>query len=118
MVRPWVDELPDRDAAAAARFGVRPEGELLGGATSVVVLCDSGVLKLSPDPRIAADEALALAAWGACDHVVDLLDHDENGALLLARLRPGRPVTATGAPRACPVSTPNGCGPGSTPRSR
>lgn len=47
------------------------------------------VLKLTPDPKIAADEVTALDAWMGCRRVVALHDADPGrGALLLDRVLP------------------------------
>jgi streptomycin 6-kinase len=52
------------------------------------------VLKLTPDPAIANEEAIALRAWAATPHAVDLLDADlEAGALLLEHIEPGTKVS-------------------------
>jgi hypothetical protein len=48
------------------------------------------VLKLTPDRAIANEEALALRAWAATPHAVDLLDA---GALLLEKIEPGTKVS-------------------------
>ena len=61
----------------------------------MVLPCESGdggllVLKLTPDLKIAADEATALDAWMARRHVVTLHDADlDHGVLLLERVLPG-----------------------------
>jgi streptomycin 6-kinase len=48
------------------------------------------VLKVTPEPSIAREEAAALRAWAASPHAVSLLDADpDGGALLLERIRPG-----------------------------
>jgi streptomycin 6-kinase len=48
------------------------------------------VLKVTPEPSIAREEATALRAWAATPHAVALLDADpDGGALLLERIRPG-----------------------------
>jgi streptomycin 6-kinase len=52
------------------------------------------VLKLTPDLAIANEEAIALRAWAATPHAVDLLDADlETGALLLENIEPGTKVS-------------------------
>ena len=52
------------------------------------------VLKLTPDLTIANEEAIALRAWAATPHAVDLLDADlETGALLLENIEPGTKVS-------------------------
>ncbi len=52
------------------------------------------VLKLTPDRGIATEEAIALRAWGATPHAVDLLKADlEAGALLPENIKPGTKVS-------------------------
>ncbi|MEU4803786.1 aminoglycoside phosphotransferase family protein [Actinosynnema sp. NPDC023587] len=96
-VRPWLADLPDLVAALCARWGLEPERELSGGRSSHTLLCRRGsaavVLKLTPDPEIAAEEAAALHAWEAVPRVVALLAQDvAAGALLLEGLEPGTPA--------------------------
>ncbi|MFC5062119.1 aminoglycoside phosphotransferase family protein [Actinomycetospora atypica] len=92
----WLDELPALVGTLARRWGLQIDGPVLSGNSAIVLPADRGVLKLHPDGGIAADEAAALAHWSAASTVVDLLEHDE-GALLLARVRPGTAVpTALG----------------------
>src|SRR6202012_76098 len=67
------------------------DGTVLSGNSALVLPAHRGVLKLHPDVGIAVAEAAALAHWAPAAHVVDLLEHDE-GALLLARVRPGDAV--------------------------
>jgi streptomycin 6-kinase len=60
------------------------------------------VLKLTPDLTIANEEAIALRAWAATPHAVDLLDADlETGALLLENIEPG--TKASDQPEPPPV---------------
>lgn len=67
----------------------------LRGSNSVVLRCQAGdgeemVLKLTPDLKIAADEATALDLWSASPLVVQLHDAAlSRGALLLERVYPG-----------------------------
>lgn len=91
----WCANLPALADDLAARWGLRLEQAWPRGGTSVVLPCESDdgeplVLKLTPDSKIAADEAMALDAWMACRHVVTLHDADlDRGALLLERVLPG-----------------------------
>ena len=91
----WCAGLPALAGELARRWGLRLGTAWPVGGTSVVLPCESGnggllVLKLTPDLKIAADEAAALGAWMACRHVVTLHDADiDRGALLLERVLPG-----------------------------
>ena len=91
----WCAELPALADAVARRWGLRLGPALSAGGNSVVLPCqaDDGeemVLKLTPDLKIAADEATALDLWSASPHVVLLHDADlDRGALLLERVHPG-----------------------------
>jgi streptomycin 6-kinase len=91
----WCTGLPALADDVAGRWGLRLGPAWPAGGTSVVLPCESGdggqlVLKLTPDPEIAADEATALNAWRACRHVVTMHDADlDRGALLLERVLPG-----------------------------
>lgn len=91
----WCAGLPALAADLADRWGLRLGRAWPKGGTSVVLPCESDdgellVLKLTPDPEIAADEAAALGAWMACRRVVTLHDADlDRGALLLERVLPG-----------------------------
>ena len=78
-----VDEIADR-------WGLQLGRPWPTGGTSVVLPCESAAgellaLKLTPDLKVAADEAAALDAWGACQHVVRLHDADlDHGACCLS----------------------------------
>ena len=91
----WCEELPALVGTVARRWGLRPGPAFPAGGTSVVLPCqaDNGeemVLKLTPELKIAADEATALDLWSASPHVVQLHDADlGRGALLLERVNPG-----------------------------
>jgi streptomycin 6-kinase len=91
----WCEGLPALADEIADRWGLRLGRPWPTGGTSVVLPCESAAgellaLKLTPDLKIAADEAAALDAWGACEHVVRLHDADlDHGALLLERVLPG-----------------------------
>ena len=95
QVSAWCDELPRLVAAITADWRLRVRRVLPAGGTSVVLLChtdddDPVVLKLTPDPEIAAAEQTALDAWCDSPYVVALLDADiDRGALLLEALHPG-----------------------------
>ncbi|MGH3166283.1 MAG: aminoglycoside phosphotransferase family protein, partial [Trebonia sp.] len=72
-VAAWCAGLPALADGLAAQWGLRLGQAFPKGGTSVVLPCESGngellVLKLTPDPKIAADEAAALEAWMACRH--------------------------------------------------
>ncbi|WP_395297601.1 aminoglycoside phosphotransferase family protein [Kitasatospora hibisci] len=98
----WCDALPGLVAELAGRWGltVRAAG---GGGTARVFRCTSGDgreddrdggesvwLKLTPDPEVARQEAVALRAWAGLPPVVRVLaDDPAAGALLLADVRPG-----------------------------
>jgi streptomycin 6-kinase len=94
-VAEWCAGLPALADEIARRWGLHLGEAWPRGGTSVVLPCESDdgellVLKLTPDPKIAADEATALDAWKACRHVVTLHDADpDRGALLLERILPG-----------------------------
>ncbi len=94
-VAEWCAGLPSLADDLASRWGLRLGQAWPTGGTSVVLPCESDdgellVLKLTPDLKIAADEATALDAWMACRHVVTLHDADlDRGALLLERVLPG-----------------------------
>lgn len=91
----WCEGLPALADNLASRWGLRLGQAWPIGGTSVVLPCEAGdgeqlVLKLTPELKIAADEATALDAWMACRHVVTVHDADlDHGALLLERVLPG-----------------------------
>ena len=90
----WVDAAPALVQRLVRRWRLVLDGVVLHGNSALVLPADRGVLKLHPDEGIAAAEAAALAHWAPAAHVVDLLAHDD-GALLLARVRPGHAVPDT-----------------------
>ncbi|WP_236792475.1 aminoglycoside phosphotransferase family protein [Amycolatopsis sp. GM8] len=100
-VSAWCDGLPDLVEKLTRRWGLRIE-RAAAGNTSRTLLCrnDHGelaVLKLTPERDIAATEAAALRAWRDCPRVVDVLDTDlDAGAILLAGVEPGTPLTERG----------------------
>ena len=91
----WCAGLPALADDLAGRWGLRLGQAWPRGGTSVVLPCESGdgellVLKLTPELKIAVDEATALDAWMACRQVVMVRDADlDHGALLLERVLPG-----------------------------
>jgi streptomycin 6-kinase len=91
----WCAGLPALADDLAGRWGLRLGQAWPRGGTSVVLPCESDdgeplVLKLTPELKIAADEATALNAWTASRHVVMVHDADlDHGALLLERVLPG-----------------------------
>ncbi|WP_436737007.1 aminoglycoside phosphotransferase family protein [Streptomyces sp. BBFR102] len=94
----WCEALPGQVAALAERWGLEPLAAG-GGGTSRVFRCRRYAdgravwLKVTPDPRIAAEEAEALAGWERTPSVVALLAADPGaGALLLDEVEPGTPV--------------------------
>jgi hypothetical protein len=95
----WCDGLPGLVGSVCGAWRLRVRRALPAGGTSVVFECaahdgDSVVLKLTPDHRIAAGEAAALATSANSPYVVRLLDSDlDRGALLLECLRPGLPLS-------------------------
>jgi streptomycin 6-kinase len=97
-VDPWVARLPALISECAVRWQLHGLGAGMAGSTSVVVRCESPfgpvVLKLTPEPLLASEEARALELWTASRHVVNLVDVGEDlGALLLEDVRPGIPLT-------------------------
>ena len=110
--RRWLAALPDLTAAAVRRFGLVLGDELPGGSLSYVAAATTAdgrdvVLKLGGPWASPADEARALERW-AGDGAVALLDLDGTCALLLERVRPGRPgarVTLQPSPRCSRGST-------------
>ncbi|GAA3884484.1 aminoglycoside phosphotransferase family protein [Saccharothrix violaceirubra] len=94
-MRPWLDGLPALLADLTARWGLTVVRDLPGGNTSHTVLCTTAdgapaVLKVTPEPPIAAQESAALGAWADSPAVVDVLAEDlPAGVLLLEGLVPG-----------------------------
>ncbi|MBN6037674.1 aminoglycoside phosphotransferase family protein [Amycolatopsis sp. 195334CR] len=85
----WCDELDALIAEFAGAWGLRPLDLLPAGSNSVVLRCESAehghaVLKLTPDPEVARQEAVALRGWAGVRQVVDLLEAEpDRGAVLL-----------------------------------
>lgn len=95
---PWWEALPGLVERLSARWGLRV-GEPVGrGSTSLVLLCTrpdgrSAVLKLTPDPALAVDEARALRRWEASRRVPAVWEADAAaGALLLEALPDTTPL--------------------------
>ncbi|MGC7094324.1 aminoglycoside phosphotransferase family protein [Amycolatopsis lurida] len=94
----WCDELDALIAEFADAWGLRPLELLPAGSNSVVLRCESAehgqaVLKLTPDPEVARQEAVALRGWADVRHVVDLLEAEpERGAVLLEWLPGPEPL--------------------------
>ncbi|GAA2397751.1 aminoglycoside phosphotransferase family protein [Streptomyces glaucosporus] len=98
----WCDALPALVDDLAVRWDLEPV-EAGGGGTSRVFRCrrrgsgSSVWLKLTPDPRVASEEAEALRAWAGTPSVVGLVAQDLSaGALLLEGVEPGVPVKRSG----------------------
>ncbi|MGH3189240.1 MAG: aminoglycoside phosphotransferase family protein [Streptosporangiaceae bacterium] len=90
----WCAALPEMVERYCLRWRLDLDEALSGNSSRVFIGRQHGnrgvVLKLTPDPAIANEEAIALRAWAATRHVVDLLDADlEAGALLLESIEPG-----------------------------
>jgi streptomycin 6-kinase len=93
-VNSWCAALPQLVERCCLRWQLELDQALSGNTSRVFIGRQRGdngvVLKLTPDRAIANEEALALRAWAATPHVVDLLDADlAAGALLLAKIEPG-----------------------------
>lgn len=97
----WCDGLPGLVARLTRRWGVRAE-RVVAGHTGWTLLCRNGsgalvVLKVTPERDLASAEAAALRAWRDCPRVVDVLDTDlDAGAILLAGVEPGTPLSERG----------------------
>jgi streptomycin 6-kinase len=94
----WCSALPEMVKLYCLRWHLELDKALSGNSSRVFVGRQYGnrgvVLKLTPDRAIANEEAIALRAWAATPHAVDLLDADlEAGALLLENIEPGAKVS-------------------------
>lgn len=94
-INSWYEALPGLVDRLSGRWRLTVETALPGGNTSRTLRCRAAngrsvVLKLVPQPELAAAEANALRIWSSAPQVVNLLDADPDcGALLLEGLRPG-----------------------------
>jgi streptomycin 6-kinase len=103
----WCAALPVMVELYCLRWHLELGKALSGNGSRVFIGRQYGsrgvVLKLTPDRAIANEEAIALRAWAATPHAVDLLDADlEAGALLLENIEPGTKVSDE--PEVPPVS--------------
>jgi len=78
----WWDALPQRTAALAERWSLQLLKPIPRGNTSLLVRCRrddgrAGILKLTPDPALAADESRALRAWEPTGRVPAVWEHDD-----------------------------------------
>jgi len=94
----WCAVLPEMVELYCLRWHLELDRALAGNTSRVFIGRQHGnrgvVLKLTPDLTIANEEAIALRAWAATPHAVDLLDADpETGALLLENIEPGTKVS-------------------------
>jgi streptomycin 6-kinase len=94
----WCAALPGLVEMYSLRWHLELDKALSGNGSRVFIGRQHGnrgvVLKLTPDRAIANEEAIALRAWSATPHAVDLLEADlEAGALLLENIEPGTKVS-------------------------
>ncbi|MDQ2811447.1 MAG: aminoglycoside phosphotransferase family protein [Actinomycetota bacterium] len=94
----WCTALPEMVKLYCLRWDLELEEALAGNSSRVYTGRQHGnrgvVLKLTPDLAIATEEAIALRAWAATPHAVDLLDADlDAGALLLENIEPGTKIS-------------------------
>jgi streptomycin 6-kinase len=90
----WCAALPAMVEQYCLRWHLELDKAWSGNGSRVFIGRQHGnrdvVLKLTPDRAIANEEAIALRAWAATPHAVDLLDADrQTGALLLEHIEPG-----------------------------
>ncbi len=104
VAQAWWERLPVTLAALAERWDV-VVGDAVGrGNTSLVLRCRraggaAAILKLTPDPRLAAAEAAALRCWESSGRVPQVWGHDHGaGALLLEAIAGEVPLADRGAP--------------------
>ncbi len=106
-VEAWCVALPEMVERYCLRWHLELYKALSGNSSRVFIGRQHGnrgvILKLTPDRSIANEESIALRAWAATPHAVDLLEADpEAGALLLERIEPGAKVSDE--PRIPPVN--------------
>ena len=97
-VEAWCAALPEMVELYCLRWRLDLDEALSGNTSRVFIGRQDGdrgvVLKLTPERAIANEEAIALRAWAATPHAVDLLEADlEVGALLLEHIEPGTKVS-------------------------
>jgi streptomycin 6-kinase len=97
-VAAWCAVLPEMVEQYCLHWRLELDRALSGNSSRVFIGRQYGnrgvVLKLTPDRVVANEEAIALRAWAATPHSVDLLDADlEAGALLLENIEPGTKVS-------------------------
>ena len=102
-VEPWWESLPEAIGELAERWEL-VVGDAVGrGNTSLVVRCRraddrAAVLKLTPDPDLAAAEAAALRSWQPSGRVPAVWGHDAaRSALLLEAFANELPLSEVGA---------------------
>jgi streptomycin 6-kinase len=94
----WCAALPEMAERYCLRWHLDLDKALSGNTSRVFIGRQDGdrgvVLKLTPERAIANEEAIALRAWAATPHAVDLIEADlEEGALLLEHIEPGTKVS-------------------------
>jgi streptomycin 6-kinase len=95
----WWDGLPALIAELAERWQLRVGSPVGRGNTSLALRCSrangrAAILKLTPEPELAAAEAAALRAFGATGRVPELWESDPSvGALLLEALPEATPLS-------------------------
>jgi streptomycin 6-kinase len=99
----WCAALPKLVDKYCLRWDLELSMALSGGTSCVFTGRQHGVrgiaLKLTPDPFIAAREALALRAWAATRHAPELVAEDaDDGVLLLERIEPGSRLSERAEP--------------------
>jgi streptomycin 6-kinase len=102
---PWLAALPGLAADCCRRWDLTLDRAMPGGTAAVFAGRAAGrpaVLKLMPDPVIAAGEAASLRAWAATPHAAGLLAADEPAGALLLEYVPG--VLVSTGPRLPPAA--------------
>ncbi|GAA3763524.1 streptomycin 6-kinase [Spinactinospora alkalitolerans] len=98
----WLDGLPALVDEFAAEWKLTIDGPTPHGQTSVVLRCrrvdgTAAMLKISPDPGLAASEARILRLWEDTRRVPAVWESDRRlGGLLLEAIEPGRTVSQIG----------------------
>jgi streptomycin 6-kinase len=94
----WCVVLPEMVERYCPRWHLELYKALSGNSSRIFIGRQHGnrgvILKLTPDRPIASEESIALRAWAATPHALDLLEADlEAGALLLEHIEPGTKVS-------------------------